>query len=75
MVNEIDRQEHVFVIQEDYYHRMVNDHKQKHRVKHRETKLKFIGLLVIVYSSISLPKHRLFQENMEDIGIILAPHI
>ncbi len=40
MVNEIVRKEHVFVIQQDYYYRMVNDHKQIHKEEHRVTKEK-----------------------------------
>jgi len=39
MVNETVRKEHVFVIQQDYYYRMVNDHKQIRKVKHRATKI------------------------------------
>jgi len=38
MVNEIDQQEHVFVIPGDYYYQMVNDHKQKHKEEHQETR-------------------------------------
>ncbi len=37
MVNEIVQIEHVFVIQQDYYYRMVNDHKQIYKEEHRET--------------------------------------
>jgi uridine kinase len=39
MVNEIVRQEHVFVIQRDYYYRRVNDHKQIYKEEHQETKI------------------------------------
>jgi hypothetical protein len=38
MVNEIDQQEHVFVIQGDYYYRMVNDRKQIHTKEHQVTR-------------------------------------
>ena len=40
MANEIVQQEHVCVIQVDYYYRMVNVRKRIHREAHRETKLK-----------------------------------
>ena len=40
MVNDNSQIEHVFLTQQDYYYRMVNDHKQTHKAKHRVTKLK-----------------------------------
>jgi uridine kinase len=43
MVNEIVQQEHVFVIQGDYYYRMVNDRKQIYKEEHQETKIDSIN--------------------------------
>jgi hypothetical protein len=75
MVNETVRKEHVFVIQQDYYYRMVNDHKQIRKVKHRATKIliKIIHINMI-FEFILLPKHQLFQENMEDIERVQELH-
>lgn len=37
MVNDIVQQEHISVVQQDYYYRTVNDHKRICREEHRET--------------------------------------
>jgi hypothetical protein len=74
MVNEIDQQEHVCVIQGYYYYRMVNDHKQRYTEEHPETKIEYINIFNLVNFEIFLPKHRLFQVNMEDIETAQEPH-
>lgn len=38
MVNDIDQQERIFVVQQDYYYQMVNARKRICREEHRETK-------------------------------------
>ena len=75
MVNDIDQQERIFVVQQDYYYRMVNARKRICREEHRETnkrmKTSFDGRESFLFL---LPKHRLFQVNMEDIGTIPEQH-
>ena len=75
MANEIDQQGRVFVIREDYYYRMVNAHKQKHRAKHRETKQEKNPIGSSFIRASYLPRHRLFRENMEDIERVPVRHI
>lgn len=75
MANEIDQQGHVFVIREDYYYRMVNDHIQKHRAKHRETTIEVYRIIIEHRAFIHLPKHRLSRENMEDFERVPVLHI
>jgi hypothetical protein len=73
-VNEIVRKEPAFVIQQDYYYQMVNDHKQIYKVKHRETKNSYEFNLFLFLIVFFLPKHQLFQVNMEDIDKVQELH-
>lgn len=73
MVNEIVPIGHVFVIQQDYYYRMVNDHIRICKVKHQATKILFKNL-VENFSRNFIPKHQLFQVNMEDIDKVQELH-
>lgn len=75
MVNDIDQQERIFVVQQDYYYRMVNARKRIYREEHQETN-KRMNMSFDRRESLFflLPKHRLLQVNMEDIGIIPEQH-
>lgn len=69
MVNEIVQREHVCVVQRDYDFRMVNDHKQIHKVEHPKTKQISITIQIIDrHLTLSvIPRRRLSRVNMEDI--------
>lgn len=77
MANDIVQQEHISVVQLDYYYRMVNDRKQICREEHRETNKEKNknnkSTLKMTFCSL-LPKHPLFPVNTEDIGTIQEQH-